>query len=154
MKVYIASIFADQDRVALRAEELKADGVTPTMRWCYEMVPHQCTITDFPDEYFRETAVFDLEDILAADKLVLTVPTDKMMADCTLRAMARGGRHFESGFMYAMAYARPSEYELIIVGPRENVFHFLDGQSVTSKFPAIRQFNTWEECRTYLREAK
>jgi hypothetical protein len=150
MKVYIASFFADKDRVKARFAELKEDGIDCTSRWCYETAPHNCTITDFPDEYLRETAVFDLDDIVAADKLVMLVPTDTQMADQTLRSMSRGGRHFECGFMYALACTDHSK-ELAIVGKRENVFHFLDGQSVTRKYPTIRQFDTWEECRSYLK---
>src|SRR5271166_1823458 len=102
MKVYIASFFADKDRVAARARELNHLGIECTMRWPYENAPHNATIKDFPDEYFRETAVFDIQDIVAADKLILTVPTDTQMADQPLRSMARGGRHFESGLMYGL----------------------------------------------------
>lgn len=149
MKVYIASFFADKDRVAARAKELTELGIECTMRWPYETAPHHATIKDFPDEYFRETAVFDLEDIFDADVLVLTVPNDAQMADHSVRAMARGGRHFESGFMYGLI-ASGEKRELVLLGPRENVFHFLDGSSVTSKYPAIHQFDTWEQVLQYL----
>lgn len=152
MKVYIASFFADKDRVAQRAKELTDLGIECTMRWPYENAPHNATIKDFPDEYFRETAVFDLEDIVAANVLVLTVPSDTQMADQPLRSMARGGRHFESGFMYGLI-ASGEKRELILLGPRENVFHFLDGQSVTAKYPAIKQFDNWEQVVQYLNRA-
>jgi|SRR5208337_3779227 len=151
MKVYIASVFSDKDRVAQRAAELNQLGIECTMRWPSETAPHNATIKDFPDEYFRETAVFDLDDIIAANVLVLTVPSEKQMADMPVRALARGGRHFETGFMYGLI-ASGENRELIILGPRENVFHFLDGQSVTSRYPAIKQFDTWEQVKTYLKE--
>lgn len=150
MKVYIASFFADKDRIAARALELNHLGIECTMRWPYETAPHNATIKDFPDEYFRETAAFDIQDILAADKMILTVPTDSQMADQPLRSMARGGRHFESGFMYGLILGSSPHKEIIILGPRENVFHFLDGHSVTSTYPTIRQYDTWEEVKTYL----
>jgi hypothetical protein len=149
MKVYIASMFADKDRIVTRNDDLTRLGITPTARWPYETAPHTCTIKDFPDQYFRETAVFDIEDILAADVLVLTVPNDKQMADQPVRANARGGRHFESGFMYGLVLHEPWR-ELVILGPRENVFHFLDGQSVTAKYPTIKQFDSWEQVLEYL----
>jgi hypothetical protein len=159
VKVYLASIFADKDRVLARSKELSEMGVVFTSRWPLENAPHNATIKDFPDEYFRETAAFDILDIVAADKLVMFVPTDTQMADCPLRAMARGGRHFETGFFYGLIMAGllddPSskpQRELILVGSRENVFHFLDGESAAKAFPAIRQFNTWEECKAYLGE--
>ena len=72
MKVYMASVFADKDRVAVRSAELRELGITPTNRWQDESAPHNCTINDKPDEYFRETAVIDIDDIIAADVLVLT----------------------------------------------------------------------------------
>lgn len=157
MKVYIASFFADKTRIAERARELNHLGIECTMRWPYETAPHNATINDFPEEYFRETAVIDIEDIIAADKLILTVPTQEQLSTLTIEAASRGGRHFESGFMYGLIYQGDSysnAKELILLGPRENVFHFLDGQSVTSKYPAIRQFDTWEQVKEYLKEAK
>jgi hypothetical protein len=150
MKAYIASFFADKDRVAARAEELKGLGIECTMRWPYETAPHNSNIKDFPDEYFRETAVFDLEDILAADVLVMTVPNDTQLVDQPIRSMARGGRHFEFGFMYGLMMAALKQRELVLLGPRENVFHFLDGKSVTARFPAIKQFDNWEQVLEYL----
>ena len=148
MKVYIASFFADKDRVAARAKDLQAMGIECTMRWPFETAPHSCTIKDFPDEYFRETAVFDLEDIDSSDVMILMVPTDTQMADQPLRSMVRGGRHFESGYMYGLA--RSGRKKLIVLGPRENVFHFLDGESVTAKYPVIQHFDTWDQTVQYL----
>lgn len=150
MKVYIASFFADKDRVGKRSAELAALGITATNRWCTETAPHNCTITDYPDEYFRETAVIDLEDILAADVLILTVPTDRQCMDLTPHQMSRGGRHFETGLFYGLML-RDKHREMIILGARENVFHFLDGQSVTKSFPRIQHMETWEEVVSYLK---
>jgi hypothetical protein len=158
MKVYIASFFADKDRVVARANELHERGIQTTMRWPYETAPHNCTITDFPAEYFRETAVADIQDIVAADVLVLIIPTDKEMSDLTARSLARGGRHFEAGFMYGLMYyalkmaMRLPVRQLILCGPRENVFHSLDGQSVTQWYPTIKQFDTWDEVKEHLME--
>ena len=77
MKVYIASNFADKDRVKARGEELAAIGIECTSRWALETAPPNCKITDVTSDYLRETAVFDLQDILVADKVVLTVPNPK-----------------------------------------------------------------------------
>ncbi len=159
MKVYIAAVFASKKTVAQRSEELIALGILPTNRWHNEAAPHNSTINDFPDEYFRETAVFDIEDILAADTMILTVPSELEMADMTIRSLSRGGRHFETGMMYGLMMSEPSSgrhlklrREIIILGKRENVFHFLDGQSVTSHYPLIKQFDTWEQVKEYLVE--
>jgi hypothetical protein len=160
MKVYLASMFSDKDRVLARGNELAEMGIECTSRWPLETAPHNATIKDFPDEYFRETAVFDLQDIIAADKLVMFVPSDTQLMDSTPRSMSRGGRHFETGFFYGLIMAarhdgsaeddERSPQELIVVGPRENVFHFLDGEGAAKPFPMIRQFLTWDECKAYL----
>ena len=102
MKVYIASNFADKDRVKARGEELAALGIECTSRWALESAPHNCTITDKPAQYMRETAVYDIEDILASDVVVLTVPTPEQLMNLTPHQMSRGGRTFESGLQYGL----------------------------------------------------
>ena len=159
MKVYIASCFADKARVAQRSSELLALGIIPTNRWHAENAPHNCTINDFPDEYFREIVVFDVEDIEAANTFILTVPSELEMADMTIRSLSRGGRHFETGLFYGFMLTDlrkkgHTNRQLIILGKRENVFHFLDGQSLTSFYPAIKQIDTWEQVKEYLTRKK
>ncbi len=164
MNVYLASVFADKDRVKARCEELNALGIKTTSRWASENAPHNCKTTDKPAQYRTETAVFDVEDIVKADKVVLTVPTPQEAMNLTPHQMIRGGRHFESGMMYGMILAKwldygkarwesdPPEYrrELILMGERENVFHFLNGEGVAVKYPAIVVKPTWEEVKSYL----
>jgi hypothetical protein len=167
MKVYIASNFADKDRVKARGEELAALGIECTSRWASETAPHDCKITDKPAQYMRETAVFDIEDILAADKVVLTVPTHEQLVNMTPHQMSRGGRTFESGMMYGMILAqwlvvnkatyeaysksvRGCIQELIVMGEKENVFHFLDGTETAAAYPVVVVIPTWEEVKQYL----
>lgn len=155
MRVYIASMFSDKDRVLARGKELEALGIECTSRWASETVPHNVTLKDCTDEYLRETAVADVEDILRADKVVLTVPEPKLLVDATVASSSRGGRHFESGLVYGLILAqaldggRPTR-ELVILGKKENVFHYLDGVGVTSRYPAIRIIETWDEVKQYL----
>ena len=159
MKVYIASMFSDKDRVAARAEELAFLGIGCTSRWAHETIPHNAAMADCKDEYLRETATLDLDDILAADKVVLTVPEPKLLVDATVASSSRGGRHFESGFVYGLILAqvmdggRPTR-ELIVLGKPENVFHMLDGIGASSRYPTIKHFDTWEEVKQYLQEEK
>jgi hypothetical protein len=155
MKVYLASMFSDKDRVKARGLELQALGIECTSRWADEKVPHNVTIKDLPTAYHEETAVADLEDILKADKIVLTVPEPQLLVDATVSSSSRGGRHFESGFAYGLIVAqmldggRPTR-ELIVLGKQENVFHYLTGQGITSRYPAIRIIETWTEVKQYL----
>jgi hypothetical protein len=160
MKVYIASNFADKDRVKARGEELAAMGIECTSRWASETAPHDCKITDKPDQYMRETAVFDIEDIVKADALVLTVPTPEQLMNLTPHQMSRGGRTFESGLMYGMMYASlwlrkthhiyAPERKLIVMGVKENVFHFLDGTETAAAYPVVVVIPTWEGVKEYL----
>jgi ribosomal protein L4 len=157
LKVYIASMFSDKDRVKQRAAELALCGIDCTSRWAEEKIPHNVTIQECEDEYLTETAVVDVDDILAADKVVLTVPEPKMLVDATVASSSRGGRHFESGLFYGLMLAaflrgEGSTRELIILGKKENVFHFLNGKSAAKKYPAIRVIPTWGEVKQYLVE--
>jgi hypothetical protein len=155
MKVYIASNFADKDRVKARGEELALLGIQCTSRWALETAPHNCKITDKPAQYMRETAVFDIEDILASNAVILTVPTPEQLMNLTPHQMSRGGRTFESGFNYGLMVAAHeygvfSNRELIIMGAKENVFHFLDGTEEAANLPKVVVMETWEEVKNYL----
>jgi hypothetical protein len=159
LTVYIASMFSDKDRVKARAAELALCGIVCTSRWAEEKVPHNVRMSDCKDEYLRETAVIDLDDILVADKVVLTVPEPELLVEATIAAASRGGRHFESGFVYGLIMAqvldggRPTQ-ELIIMGKPENVFHMLDGIGAASRYPTIKNFPTWDRVMQYLQEEK
>jgi len=170
MRVYIASNFADKDRVKERSEELKALGIECTSRWASESAPHNCKITDKPAPYMRETAVLDVEDILASDVVVLTVPTSEQLMNLTPHQMSRGGRTFESGIQYGLMLAAQfigyglrrdtervsnvafvsSPRQLIVMGTKENVFHFLDGTEEAASYPSVVNLQTWEEVKSYL----
>lgn len=151
MRVYIASNFADKDRVKARGEELALLGIECTSRWASETAPHNCKITDKPAQYMRETAVFDIEDILRSDVVVLTVPTPEQLMHLTPHQMSRGGRTFESGLYYGLMLSEFSNRRmLIIMGPKENVFHFLDGADEAKHYPVVINLQTWEEVKQYL----
>jgi hypothetical protein len=155
LKIYMASNFSDKDRVKQRCGELQALGITTLSRWASETAPHNCTITDKPAQYMRETAVYDIEDICAADVLIIVSPTDAEMVNMTPHQLSRGGRHFEEGFIYGLMWAQRwtgagTPQRLILLGRRENVFHFLDGESVAKNYPVVQQFDTWPEVKNYL----
>ncbi len=159
MRVYIASMFSDKDRVKERAHDLAVMGIACTSRWAEEKVPHNVKMSDCKDEYLRETAAVDIDDIIVADKLVLTVPESQLLLDASIAAAARGGRHFEAGFIYGLIVAqvmdggRPTR-ELIILGKPENVFHMLDGIGAAARYPTIKHYDTWPEVLNYLMEEK
>lgn len=73
-------------------------------------------------------ATEDLEDLLAARVCISFTETPRM-------TKTRGGRHVEFGV------ALHAGHLMLVVGPRENVFHCL---------PPVRRFDTWAECRAFL----
>jgi len=72
-------------------------------------------------------AVRDLEDILISDYVVC-------LSESSTTPTLRGGRHVEFG--YALAKGLP----LIIIGPRENVFHFLPERYKITQFDNLEAF--------------
>ena len=155
MRIYLAAMFSDKDQIAKCGAELEAMGITFTSRWVKEDVPHTVTIQDLASTYHQETAAADIGDILSSDKMIMFCPTDQKLADVPVRSLARGGRHFEAGLFYGLILTeRYVEYhndrELILVGKRENVFHFLDGSGAAKDYPAIVQFDTWADAKDYL----
>jgi len=104
MKVYLAACFEQQEEIKAKADELAALGIHVTSRWRFE----DSSLPETP-ERFDQCARVDLEDIRDADYLV--VLTDQ--------TSQRGGKHVETG--YALGLGKP----VMIVGRKENVFHYL-----------------------------
>jgi len=73
-------------------------------------------------------ALDDYEDVAAAEIVINFTEKPRSAAN-------RGGRHVEFGI------ALVTKARLIVVGPRENVFHWL---------PQVAQFDTWEEAKAFL----
>ena len=115
MKVYIASRFSrihEAEHVVRPA--LEAAGWTVTSRWHREQAsqPIDGAMAHHTAEENRFFASRDLEDVDAADALVLLTEEPES-------CWPRGARFVEYG--YALAKGKV----LILVGPRENVFHWL-----------------------------
>lgn len=126
MKVYLASRYSLKETMLGYARELRDMGVAVTSRWLAEPYTANTTMDQVDPEELRRFALDDLEDIRDADALIFfseSVPT------------ARGGRHAEFG--YALALGKP----IMVVGPYENIFHYLSG---------IKQVDTWEQAKESL----
>ena len=113
MNVYIAAPFSCRNEAISVMSWLEQQGHGVTSRWLW---------SDHGDE--GRAAREDLEDVRAADVL-LALNFEGW------QEKGRGGRHVEFG------YALGLDLRLIIVGPRENVFHSL---------PSVEQYDTFEEC--------
>lgn len=103
MKIYIASFYDTRDRLRPICGLLEEMGYQVTSRWIRNQED-----TKPSEEELGTYAQRDFDDIDAADMLILD----------TLDETPRGGREVELG--YAVG-----KKEIVIVGPKRNVFHRL-----------------------------
>lgn len=122
MKVYIAARFSRRPEANALAHRLKELGHSITSRWVLPETDHVMPTGLSRQAEDSERQRFALEDI-----------ADVLECDCCVslmeepRSNSRGGRHIEFGF--ALAHGA----RMMIVGPRETVFHHL---------PQVEHFET------------
>jgi len=117
VKIYIAACFGQQAEVREKADDLEYNGHECTSFWRHEKPTGDGSEAVNASKYMQ-AAMRDLRDIDRSDLLVLL----------TGQISRTGGKHFELG--YAVARGK----QVIIVGPCENVFHWL-----------LPRFETWQE---------
>jgi|AACY02.2.fsa_nt_gi Nucleoside 2-deoxyribosyltransferase len=127
MKIYLAARFSKRHILQEWAEQLEADGHQIVSRWSKRGSDHKIPPGQSEEAAFRERRRFAEEDLEDLDQ-----------ADCVLslmeepRSNGRGGRHVEFG------YALATGCRMVIVGPRETVFHCLR---------EVEAFETFEQAR-------
>ena len=126
IKIYIAAASYRQKEARNAYRKLQRRGFEVTSSWVFKRSLGE--IDSFPYEAHR-----DLEQVAEADVVVTFSENPRRKKYTT------GGRHVECG--YALAKGK----ELIVVGPRENVFHYL---------PYVKQYDTLQEAMEYLRGEK
>jgi hypothetical protein len=133
-RIYLAARYSRHPEMQGVAADLRDLGHEVTSRWI--LGDHELTGVEAPEEAIQRGIDFareDLEGLEFADWLISF--TEDPKGPKTGRG--RGGRHVE----YGVALARG--HRLIVVGHRENVFHW--GMRVVF-------FPTWEAARMALRE--
>lgn len=129
MRIYLAGRFSRRDEFISYIPLLEADGHTNGSRWLTEETDStQRAVTDQQRENW---AVMEMQDIAKCHVLIA------FTEEPGVEGGARGGRHVEFGAAIAM------EKPVVIVGPRENLFHYL---------PGIPQFDTIQKALNALRE--
>jgi NTP pyrophosphatase (non-canonical NTP hydrolase) len=106
MKVYLSARYARREELQRYRDHLVAEGFVVTSRWL-----------DGETEDMTENAIKDRDDVLDAD--VLVAFSDDPVEFSPHPYAARGGRHVEFGI--AIGAGMP----IVVVGPKENVFHHL-----------------------------
>ena len=129
MRVYLAGPFSWKDALKTYSLELNEMGIEVTSSWLDEEASPDSTLDQFSTEHNQKIANIDVADIERAD--VVAVFTINPLGP----PKPRGGRHWETG------YAQGRGKEVIIIGPKENIFHYLDN---------VKQFDGRLEAKQYL----
>lgn len=109
LDIYLAARYGRREELCEYCEALEARGYHVTSRWLNG--EHEAFDNDHAR--FEQFAFEDIEDLLAADTCIsFTDGPD-------VEDWVRGGRHVEFGMACALMK------DSIVVGPRENAFHFL-----------------------------
>lgn len=127
MKVYLAARYSTKEQIKLYAEDLRSAGIEVTSSWLEEPHGAGSNLNDIRDQQLTEYAAIDLMDVKDADWLVFFSVDPKI-------PVARGGRHVEFG------YALGLEKNMLVVGPKENIFHYLPVVHFTDNFENAKKF--------------
>lgn len=114
MRIYLCSRYSRRDEMRAVREQLQQRGHEVTSRWLdtdWERKDDSGS-SAAPPEWREKYAAIDAVDVLSADCLVAFTEEPRSAVG------SRGGRHVEFGIALAM------NKRLIIVGPRENLFHY------------------------------
>lgn len=126
MKVYLAAGFSKKEIIADRTRELRELGVEVTSTWPWETASAASNLGDVSNEYSKENAFRDIQEIREADTLIL------FTQDPTI-PFVRGGRMHEAGYAHGLGH------RIIVVGPRENIFHYLENVEVYSDWENFKE---------------
>lgn len=124
--IYLAARYGRREEMARYADELEALGHDVTSRW----VRGSHESPDVTSWECEQWAKEDTKDITRADILVAFTEGPNYVL-----GVGRGGRHVEYGAALALGK------RIVVVGPRENVFHHL---------PQVRRFPDWPAALAYL----
>lgn len=130
MKMYLAAAFPRHAEVNGYRRDLEAMGHFVTSRWHDSIYRHgSLADEDATDDVIRSWAVDDMSDLLAADAVISFTGAQEL---------SRGGRHVEFGIALATGKT------LVIIGNRENVFHWWHTARI---LPDVTAFLEWAKDR-------
>lgn len=137
MQIYLAARFDRRDQLRGYRDELNDMGIAVSSRWLDnhgmgERDDATNGVVIYTPADLARCAIEDLDDIEAADVFVTFTETPDV-------GYTSGGRHVELGFALAL------NIPVLIVGPRENVFHDL-----VETDELVAQVQTWEQAVRYL----
>jgi hypothetical protein len=116
LKVYLASRHEDRPDIIKVRKELIKRGIHVTSRWLLEGGVLKTNVVENEREGSLHVQTNDIEDINESDIVIVFSPK-KAFRNST------GGRHVEFGYTLGLIHSG-SPKTLILVGYRENVFHW------------------------------
>lgn len=130
--IYFAGRYSRAEQLRKYRDDIHALGYIVSSRWLDHHGGALRKSLDKADiesdiDYANAIAAADLQDLEAADMIVAFTEEEPG---------GKGGRHFELG------YAVRAKKRIILIGPRENVFHAL---------PFMHQFPSWSDFISYAR---
>lgn len=139
MKVYLAARYALAPKMQGYVAHLERLGHTITSRWHSRARSASIQALDADSSPLADKsnhAHENIHDIDICDTFIQFTEGPEYVAP----GNDRGGRHFEFGYAYHSSVyggyqGKEAPERIIIIGPRENVFHWLE---------KVEQFDTWE----------
>lgn len=128
---YIAGRFERRDEFLVIEKFLQGYGLISNARWLH-------LEDDEQDEEARiKNAIMDFDDVVNSD-LLIAFSENLTELETVPASWARGGRHVELGIALAMGL------DIVVIGPRENIFHYYQAEIDASKIQQIRHYPTIE----------
>lgn len=122
-KIYLAARYSRHEEMRDYRSQLERWGYKVTSRWIDG--GHQLSKEELGDEAEKKRSQFALEDFADLEDADTVINfTEEPRA-----TNSRGGRHVEFGYALGLGY------RVIVIGPRENVFHCL---------PCVGWYPTWD----------
>ncbi len=125
-RIYLASRYSRREELCRHRDVLERQGFRITSTWLDRSVSQQERLLQ-DHAGCAAIAADDVHDVVRADVVVSFTEEPRSRA-------SRGGRHVELGL--ALGLGRPC----LIVGPRENVFHFTPGVHRSPDFGAAYEW--------------
>lgn len=125
MRWYLAASFSRQEEMRGYRTALLNQGEEVQARW---ITDHTSSVEHDTDDQRTEDAIHDIEDITKCEAVMFFSETPDAPG-----IRKRGGRHVEYGIALAL------NKRVVIIGERENVFHYLPSVEIYSDFNAFME---------------
>ena len=135
MKIYIAASWNRKEEAQRLAAMLESLGIEITSQWI-DRPPRPENVSY--EEYERQEALIDVEDVLRCDVLVRLSDKEIMGFPLIPSSFATGARMFETGLAWHAGK------EVIVIGQEQNVFDYLPGILILKDEQQLKEYLTIE----------